>query len=64
MEKASTENSSTGEQGWKIQVRKNRVRNNNAVVASAAAIHPEKLIVEIYYRTSTLVCQRQSSANK
>jgi len=31
MEKASTENSSTGEQGWKMQVRKNRVRNNNAV---------------------------------
>jgi len=32
MEKASTENSSTGEQGWKMQVQKNRVRNNNAVI--------------------------------
>jgi len=36
MEKAITENSSTGEQGWKMQVRKNRVRNNNAVTGNVS----------------------------
>jgi len=36
--KASTENSSTGEQGWKMQVRKNRVRNINAVTGNTTEI--------------------------
>ena len=38
VENTSTENSSTSEQGWKMQVRKNRVWNNSAVTGNTTII--------------------------
>ena len=63
VENTSTEYSSTGGQGWKMQVRKNRVRNNNSVTGNTTEMTlPSQFLCVCRILTGSYAVQHGSCA--